>query len=232
MIVPYFLECAMKSKLSSLLLSAASGIITALAAISTAQAATLYTQSLNTALPAFGSNPNQQLADPFTIAAGGTVNQVTWYGANLSSSQTTSFNIAFYANNSGVPGTSLEAISGATPTITSTGLTGCSSACTVSQFTYNLGTSFVASAGTEYFISIWDPITLNTSFVWGGSAANTGSVYWNGTSWASIGLSDNQAFTLSNVSAVPLPATLPLFATGLGALGLLGWRRKRKALAA
>jgi len=30
-------------------------------------------------------------------------------------------------------------------------------------------------------------------------------------------------------STVPLPAALPLFATGLGALGLLGWRRKRKA---
>jgi PEP-CTERM motif len=30
---------------------------------------------------------------------------------------------------------------------------------------------------------------------------------------------------------VPLPATLPLFATGLGALGLLGWRRKKKAAA-
>jgi hypothetical protein len=29
--------------------------------------------------------------------------------------------------------------------------------------------------------------------------------------------------------ATPIPATLPLFATGLGALGLLGWRRKRKA---
>jgi hypothetical protein len=29
--------------------------------------------------------------------------------------------------------------------------------------------------------------------------------------------------------ATPLPATLPLFATGLGALGLLGWFRKRKA---
>jgi len=29
----------------------------------------------------------------------------------------------------------------------------------------------------------------------------------------------------------PLPAALPLFATGLGALGLLGWRRKRKAQA-
>jgi hypothetical protein len=29
----------------------------------------------------------------------------------------------------------------------------------------------------------------------------------------------------------PLPAALPLFATGLGALGLLGWRRKKKAAA-
>ena len=29
----------------------------------------------------------------------------------------------------------------------------------------------------------------------------------------------------------PLPAALPLFATGLGALGLLGWRRKRKQAA-
>lgn len=32
-------------------------------------------------------------------------------------------------------------------------------------------------------------------------------------------------------SATPLPATLPLFASGLGALGLLGWRRKRKQTA-
>ena len=29
----------------------------------------------------------------------------------------------------------------------------------------------------------------------------------------------------------PVPAALPLFATGLGALGLLAWRRKRKAVA-
>jgi hypothetical protein len=30
------------------------------------------------------------------------------------------------------------------------------------------------------------------------------------------------------VDTTPLPAALPLFATGLGALGLLGWRRRRK----
>ena len=38
--------------------------------------------------------------------------------------------------------------------------------------------------------------------------------------------------TSSDITATPIPATLPLFATGLGALGLLGWRRKRKAASA
>jgi hypothetical protein len=37
--------------------------------------------------------------------------------------------------------------------------------------------------------------------------------------------------TINTANATPLPAALPLFATGLGAFGLLGWRRKRKAAA-
>jgi hypothetical protein len=32
-------------------------------------------------------------------------------------------------------------------------------------------------------------------------------------------------------AATPLPAALPLFASGIGGLGLLSWRRKRKAQA-
>jgi hypothetical protein len=39
----------------------------------------------------------------------------------------------------------------------------------------------------------------------------------------------NLAFSLEG-TATPLPGALPLFATGLGALGLLGWRRKRKTV--
>lgn len=48
------------------------------------------------------------------------------------------------------------------------------------------------------------------------------------------GSGNNNGFVvaaINSVSATPLPATLPLFASGLGALGLLGWRRKRKAQA-
>jgi len=40
----------------------------------------------------------------------------------------------------------------------------------------------------------------------------------------------NASFSLTG-DATPLPAALPLFATGLGALGLLGWRRKRRQVA-
>ena len=35
-------------------------------------------------------------------------------------------------------------------------------------------------------------------------------------------------FAVFVIATTPLPAALPLFATGLGAMGLLGWRRKRK----
>lgn len=34
-----------------------------------------------------------------------------------------------------------------------------------------------------------------------------------------------------SVAETPVPAALPLFVTGLGALGLLGWRRKKRAAA-
>jgi len=44
-----------------------------------------------------------------------------------------------------------------------------------------------------------------------------------------IGLSSDEIDLFTPLDAeVPIPATLPLFATALGALGLLGWRRKRK----
>lgn len=44
------------------------------------------------------------------------------------------------------------------------------------------------------------------------------------------GTTFNAAFSLEGVET-PLPGALPLFATGLGTLGLVGWKRKRKSIA-
>ncbi len=89
---------------------------------------------------------------------------------------------------------------------------------------------------------------------------NAGNITWNGPAAVNFGngldltiaLSDASFFSLGNpfntrvaidatfsltgggaqVSQAPLPAALPLFATGLGGLGLLGWlRSKRKPIA-
>ena len=45
-------------------------------------------------------------------------------------------------------------------------------------------------------------------------------------------LDDTFVFTNVAIADTPLPGALPLFATGLSGLGLLGWRRARKRLAA
>ena len=42
-----------------------------------------------------------------------------------------------------------------------------------------------------------------------------------------IGSNDNFTITSLTVTPVPLPAALPLFAGGLGLMGLLGWRRRQ-----
>jgi hypothetical protein len=46
-----------------------------------------------------------------------------------------------------------------------------------------------------------------------------------------IDANDNTIGFVGTPTTTPIPAALPLFATGLGATGLFGWRRKRKAAA-
>jgi len=49
-------------------------------------------------------------------------------------------------------------------------------------------------------------------------------------SWSTVGGDAEFSVTVDAVGAsTPLPAALPLFASGAGALGLFGWRRKKKA---
>jgi uncharacterized protein (TIGR03118 family) len=58
----------------------------------------------------------------------------------------------------------------------------------------------------------------------GQNGGNTDTLYFTDESDGLFGAIDSP-------TATPLPAALPLFATGIGGLGLLGWRRKRKAQA-
>jgi hypothetical protein len=61
---------------------------------------------------------------------------------------------------------------------------------------------------------------------------NAGSLAsWNAITYDNPSLNIGAVVELAGV-VTPLPAALPLFATGLGALGVLGWRRKRKDAAA
>ena len=67
-----------------------------------------------------------------------------------------------------------------------------------------------------------------------------GLVLFSGTfttlSWTNPQFENWYGFTVGYASdapsGTPIPGALPLFATGLGALGLIGWRRKRRPAAA
>jgi hypothetical protein len=62
------------------------------------------------------------------------------------------------------------------------------------------------------------------SFIAGGTDYN---IYRVGATDRLLGLTSG-VFTVSEIAQTPLPAALPLFVTGLGGLGLIRWRRKRK----
>jgi hypothetical protein len=92
------------------------------------------------------------------------------------------------------------------------------------------------AAGTYWLVAVanvgsslaWQGQT-NTGFTWAFTFTGDGTSGWNNTSLLPVPMA-----LISDVAvpSVPLPAAFPLFATGLGALGLLGWRRKRKQLSA
>lgn len=70
--------------------------------------------------------------------------------------------------------------------------------------------------------SVW-PSIGSAQFIW-----PSDSVDINGVACGDCVVEFSTPIITLTSFATPLPAALPLFASGLGGLGLLGWRRKKK----
>ena len=87
----------------------------------------------------------------------------------------------------------------------------------VNNITFSFVKSPNSGIGTDSFAVVWNYTT--------GAATN---MFYTVPSGPTIFESNTApVFSFTPVGTVPLPGALPLFATGLGVLSLLGWRRKR-----
>ena len=132
--------------------------------------------------------------------------------------------------NSGVSGAIGFAASSPTLDKITFGFAGSTAGAGTGSFTIDLG-HFINLHGETIL-----GITLASSTLGGATITDS----WNGTDglFHFSTTSDFNALGGANaifnvqVASTPLPAALPLFVSGLGAMGLLGWRRKRKAVPA
>ena len=144
-----------------------------------------------------------------------------------------SVNISLWSDNGGPsPGSSVALLG----TIADSAMTG-------SPAIYSLsGLSQSLAANTRYWIELSTSDQSSAGWWYTDNTTGTGVLgeYWL-TNYSpgvvpNAGDSNYDAFpyemrVFASTSETPLPAALPLFASGLGALGALGWRRKRKAAA-
>ena len=191
--------------------------------ISGARAATLLDQSYlltNNLRSAFSSPGGFRTAETFTVGIAGTLSEVDVF-VGFQGGQLTAMNIL--STSGGVP----------TTTVLGTG--------TFQSIDASGRAVFAASLSvTVGEVLAIEPIA-NIAFVgWNGNFPGTyvgGQLFLDaGSGFAATNFignsvaSDFQTF-VTTPSDTPVPAALPLFASGLGALGLLSWRRKKKAAA-
>ena len=112
-------------------------------------------------------------------------------------------------------------------TNTSPGTIGC---CATSGNEDTFGTMNVESGSQSGKVVDLFTLTATGTNFWA-SAAAVLTPTTNFGSWYGHGFEAVTAAQDAGLNTTPLPAALPLFATGIGAIGLLGWRRKRKAQA-
>jgi hypothetical protein len=171
----------------------------------------------------------EQVYDTFTLSSNASISAITFDALTIGLNNA---QVSIYTTNGALPGSSLfsQTFTGAQfASVVPGGSVGGGPATTALVTVDPSGLSL--SAGT-YFISFFDPSFLGVALF---SAGGSGQAVQIGCGGICFEGGESLGFQIQGntiVSATPLPAALPLFAGGLGALGAItAWRRKRKAAA-
>jgi MYXO-CTERM domain-containing protein len=134
--------------------------------------------------------------------------------------------LSVYSDNTGLPGTLLETLSGSNPT-TGGQFTFTSSGLTLSPDT----TYFLVGSTPGYGVYHWNYTTDTSELITGGSGWTLGNDMWtsnnSGTSWNNSSGAPFM-FSVTATSAVPEPGAYATLA-GLAALALLAFRRRQSS---
>ena len=158
--------------------------------------------------------------DDFELSATTNVNGIAWTGGyfNGDPAPVSSFLLAFYSDNGGVPGALFGSVSSSLANESCGGGTVCSYSMTFGDFQMNAGTYWLAVVPTIAFPPQWG---------WATSAVGTGNAYqcFLGTCGTVDGT--NMAFDVMVTPAVAEPETWALMLAGLGGLAVAARSRRK-----
>lgn len=210
-------------KFNFVFMRAAISMIIAILSVPT-YAATIFDTGTPSADAGWTFASGQYFAGEFSLSAQTNVTSTDAWFSNLQSGVAGTVSIQIFTDGGNIPGTQLYAQTFSVPAYSSLNWYG------ISNLNWNL------SAGTYWVAFIPDANIYGSMPGYAPSPLDEYAQH-SGGAWQDNGLNYFDYLKIGMrmsgeaVPETPLPATLPLFATGLGTLGLLGWRRKRKAAA-